>query len=271
MAGRLAGKVAIVTGAGSIGPGWGNGKAVAALFAREGARIFAVDISIDAAAETKAIIEGEGGECEMHAADVSLGREVKALVERCLARFGRIDVLHNNVGILDAGGPVEESEEVWEKTVRVNLSSMFLMCKYVLPQMLRQFEAEGKGGAIVNIGSIAGIRYTGVPYIGYSTTKGAVIPFTRAIAMQYAAKGIRCNCILPGLMNTPMVHKGLAGAYADGDVDRMVAIRDAQCPTGKMGDAWDVAHAALFLASDEAKYITGVSLPVDGGITLKFS
>lgn len=271
MAGRLAGKVAIVTGAGSAGPGWGNGKAVAALFAREGARVFAVDISIDAAAETKSIIEGEGGACEVHAADVSRGREVKALVERCLARFGRIDVLHNNVGILDSGGPVEESEEVWEKTIRVNLNSMFLTCKSVLPQMLRQFESEGKGGSIVNIGSIAGIRYTGVPYIGYSTTKGAVIPFTRAIAMQYAAKGIRCNCILPGLMNTPMVHKGLAGAYASGDVDRMVAIRDAQCPTGKMGDAWDVAHAALFLASDEAKYITGVSLPVDGGITLKFA
>jgi NAD(P)-dependent dehydrogenase (short-subunit alcohol dehydrogenase family) len=268
---RFQDRVAIVTGAGSVGPGWGNGKAAAALFAREGARVFAVDISIDAAAETRSIIAGEGGDCEVHAADVSRAGEVKALVERCLARFGRIDVLHNNVGILDSGGPVEESEETWEKTVRVNLNSMFLMCKHVLPQMLRQFESEGRGGAIVNIGSIAGIRYTGVPYIGYSTTKGAVIPFTRAIAMQYAAKGIRCNCILPGLMNTPMVHKGLAGAYASGDVEKMVAIRDAQCPTGKMGDAWDVAHAALFLASDEAKYITGVSLPVDGGITLKFS
>jgi len=141
----------------------------------------------------------------------------------------------------------------------------------VLPQMLKQFEASGTGGAIVNIGSIAGMRYTGVPYIAYSTTKGAVVPFTRAIAMQYAAKGIRCNAVLPGLMNTPMVHKGLAGAYSGGDVDKMIAIRDAQCPTGKMGDAWDVAHASLFLASDEAKYITGVSLPVDGGITLKFS
>ena len=271
MPGRLAGKVAIVTGAGSIGPGWGNGKAAAVLFAREGAQVFAVDLNAEAAAETKAIIDGEGGTCEVQAADVSQGDDVRILVERCIARFGRIDVLHNNVGILDSGGPVEESEEVWDRTVRVNLKSMFLTCKHVLPHMLRQFEASGRGGAIVNIGSIAGLRYTGVPYIGYSTTKGAVIPFTRAIAMQYAAKGIRCNAVLPGLMNTPMVHKGLAGAYSGGDVEKMVAIRDAQCPTGKMGDAWDVAYAALFLASDEAKYITGVSLPVDGGITLKFS
>lgn len=271
MSGRLQGKVAIVTGAGSVGPGWGNGKAVAVLFAREGARVFAVDISIDAAAETKALIEGEGGTCEVHAADVSRNDEVRALVERCMHIFGRVDVLHNNVGILDSGGPVEESEEVWDRTVRVNLKSMFLTCKYVLPQMIRQFESDGRGGAIVNVGSIAGLRWTGVPYIGYSTTKGAVIPFTRAIAMQHARQGIRCNCILPGLMNTPMVHKGLTGVYGGGDVDKMIATRDAQCPTGKMGDAWDVAHAALFLASDEAKYITGVSLPVDGGITLKFA
>jgi NAD(P)-dependent dehydrogenase (short-subunit alcohol dehydrogenase family) len=271
MAGRLAGKVAIVTGAGSVGPGWGNGKAVATLFAREGAKVLAVDLNAEAAKETKAIIDGEGGICEIAAADVSRSADVKALVESCVKRWGRIDVLHNNVGILDSGGPVEESEEVWDRTVQVNLKSMFLTCKYVLPQMLRQFEQEGRGGVIVNIGSIAGMRYTGVPFIGYSTTKGAVVPFTRAIAMQYAAKGIRCNAVLPGLMNTPMVHKGLANAYSGGDVEKMIAIRDAQCPTGKMGDAWDVAYASLFLASDEAKYITGVALPVDGGITLKFS
>jgi NAD(P)-dependent dehydrogenase (short-subunit alcohol dehydrogenase family) len=271
MADRLKGKVAIVTGAGSVGPGWGNGKAAAALFAREGAKVFAVDISIEAAAETMSIIRQEGGICESHAADVSRNDEVRALTERCIHDFGRIDILHNNVGILDSGGPVEESEEVWDRTVQTNLKSMFLTCKYVLPHMVRQFEGEGYGGVIINIGSIAGIRWTGVPYIAYSTTKGAAIPFTRAIALQYADKGIRCNCILPGLMNTPMVHKGLADIYGGGDIDRMIAVRNAQCPTGRMGDAWDVAHAALFLASDEAKYITGVSLPVDGGITLKFN
>lgn len=268
---RLEGKVAIVTGAGSIGPGWGNGKATAVLFAREGARILAVDISIEAAEETKAIIEREGGTCAVHAADVSRGDDVRALIERCIRLHGRIDILHNNVGVLDSGGPVETSEESWDDTVRINLKSMFLMCKYALPHMVRQFEAAGRGGAIVNIGSIAGLRWTGVPYIGYTTTKGAIIPFTRAVALQYAAKGIRCNCVVPGLMNTPMVHKGLAGAYGGGDIEKMIAVRDAQCPMGRMGEAWDVAYAALFLASDEAKYITGVALPVDGGITLKYA
>jgi NAD(P)-dependent dehydrogenase (short-subunit alcohol dehydrogenase family) len=271
MTGRLQGRVAIVTGAGSIGPGWGNGKAAAVLFAREGAKVFAVDISVDAALETKAIIDKEGGACTVHAADVSRSDEVKAMVERCLATYGRVDVLLNNVGIVALGGPVELDEKAWEKVLAVNLSSMFLTSKFVLPQMVKQFEGEGRGGSIVNIGSIAGQRYTGVPYIAYNTTKGAAEPFTRSVALQYAKQGIRCNCVAPGLMNTPMVHAGLTGVYGDGDVDRMIAKRDAQCPTGKMGDAWDVAYACLFLASDEAKYITGVTLPVDGGITLKFS
>jgi NAD(P)-dependent dehydrogenase (short-subunit alcohol dehydrogenase family) len=271
MTGRLQGRVAIVTGAGSIGPGWGNGKAASVLFAREGAKIFAADISLDAALETKAIIEKEGGDCTVHAADVSRADEVRALVERCLATYGRIDVLLNNVGIVNLGGPVELAEAEWDRAIAVNLKSMFLTCKFVLPQMLKQFEAEGRGGAIVNIGSIAGRSYTGVPYIAYTTTKGAAEPFTRSVAIQYAKQGIRCNCVVPGLMNTPMVHAGLSGVYGGGDIDKMMATRDAQCPTGKMGDAWDVAYASLFLASDEAKYITGVSLPVDGGITLKFN
>ncbi|MGQ0664533.1 MAG: SDR family NAD(P)-dependent oxidoreductase [Pseudomonadota bacterium] len=269
MAGRLQGKVAIVTGAGSSGPGWGNGKATAVLFARQGAKVFGVDLRPQAAAETKAIIDAEGGVSTMHAADVSLGPEVKTLVERCLGTYGRIDILHNNVGIVELGGPVETSEEDWDRIARINLKSMFLTCKYVLPQMVRQFEAEGKGGAIVNIASISGVRWLGVPYIAYATTKGAVIPFTRAVALQYARQGVRCNCILPGLMNTPMIVEPLKGAYGGGDVEKMISVRDAQSPTGKMGDAWDVAYAALFLASDEAKYITGVDLAVDGGITLK--
>ncbi len=271
MTGRLKGKVAIITGAGSVGPGWGNGKATAVLFAREGAKVLAVDRSIDAAAETKGIIDGEGGECTVHAADVSRHDEVKAMVERCVSIYGRLDILHNNVGIVEIGGPVETSEESWDHVVSVNLKSMFLTCKFALPQMVKQFEAEGRGGAIVNIASIAGIRWTGVPYISYTTSKGAVIPFTRAIALQYARQGIRANCVLPGLMNTPMIVEPLKGVYGGGDIQKMIAIRDAQCPTGKMGDAWDVAYAALFLASEEAKYITGVALPVDGGITLKYA
>jgi len=265
-AGRLEGKVAMVVGAGSSGPGWGNGKATAVLFAREGARVFCVDINLAAAEETVAVIRGEGGTAEACRADVAKAAEVAAMVARCLELYGRIDVLDNNVGILEVGGPVEASEASWDHVIDVNLKSMFLTCKHVLPVMERQ-----GGGAIVNIASIAGIRDTGVPYISYSTSKGAVIPFTRSVALQYARKGIRANAILPGLMNTPMIVEPLKDAYAEGDVEEMIRKRDSQCPTGKMGDAWDVAYAALFLASDEAKYITGTELVVDGGITAKFS
>jgi len=277
MAGRLDGRVAIVTGAGSSGPGWGYGKATAVLFAREGARVLAVDLRREAAEETRAIVAGEGGACEVFAGDVSCAADVAAMVEACLARFGALDVLHNNVGIVEVGGPEETSEESWDRVVRVNLKSMFLSTKAALPHMVRQFAARGgaakraRGGAIVNIGSIAGIRWTGVPYVAYSTTKGAVIPFTRSIALQYAAQGIRCNAILPGLMNTPMIVEPLKGAYGEGGVAGMIATRDRQCPMGFMGDAWDVAHAALYLASDESRYVTGVALPVDGGITMKFA
>lgn len=262
MGDRLKDRVAIVTGAGSIGPGWGNGKATSVLFAREGAKVFAVDINLAAAEETREIIEGEGGECTAHGADVSRAEEVEGLVARCVEVYGRVDVLHNNVGILEVGGCVETSEERWDRVNDVNLKSMFLTCKYVLPHMEKQ-----GGGAIVNISSIVSIRWLGVPYVSYSATKGAVNQLTQTIALQYAKKNIRANAILPGLMNTPMVVKSLTDFYADGDVEKMIEIRNNQCPTGKMGDAWDVAYAALFLASDEAKYITGTQLVVDGGIT----
>ena len=264
--GRLAGKVAMVVGAGSSGPGWGNGKAAAVLFAREGAKLFCIDINLAAAEETAAIIRGEGGDATPHRADVSDAAAVEAMVARCLAVYGRIDVLENNVGILEVGGPVETSEAGWDRVMAVNLKSMFLTCKHVLPVMERR-----GGGVIVNIASIAGIRDTGVPYISYSTSKGAVVPFTRSVALQYARKGIRANAILPGLLNTPMIVEPLKDAYAEGDVEEMVRLRDAQCPTGKMGDAWDVAYAALFLASEESKYVTGTELIVDGGITAKFA
>ena len=266
MAGRLHDRVALVVGAGSSGPGWGNGKAAAVLFAREGAKVFCVDRNGTAAEETAAIIAEEGGEATAHQADVAQGAEVEAMAARCRATYGRIDLLHNNVGILDVGGPVEASEESWDRVMAVNLKSMFLTCKHVLPIMVEQ----GRG-AIINIGSIAGIRWIGVPYISYYASKGAVVPFTRAVALEYAAKGIRANAILPGLMNTPMIVEPLKEAYAGGDVQKMLEIRAAQCPMGHMGDAWDVAHAALFLASDEAKYITGTELIVDGGITAKIS
>ena len=261
---RLKDKVAIVTGAGSVGPGWGNGKAAAVLFAREGARVFAVDVDPESAEETRDIIAREGGDCTACEADVSRTEDVEALVARCLDTYGRIDILHNNVGVLQVGGCVELSEETWDHVVDVNLKSMFLTCKHVLPHMERQ-----GGGAIVNISSITSIRWLGVPYVSYSATKGGVNQLTQSIAMQYAGKNIRANSILPGFMNTPMVAKSLAEFYAQGDVEKMIQIRDNQCPMGRMGDAWDVAYAALYLASDEAKYVTGAELVVDGGLTCK--
>src|SRR5215471_13162949 len=169
MADRLKDKVALVSGAGSSGPGWGNGKATAVLFAREGAKVLAADINLDAALETKRIIESEGGVCEAVAGNVSLADDVAGIVNACIAAFGRIDVLHNNVGIVELGGPVETSEESWDRVNDANLKSMFLTCKQVLPHMERQ----GKG-AIVNIASVSGIRWIGVPYISYAATKAGL-------------------------------------------------------------------------------------------------
>jgi NAD(P)-dependent dehydrogenase (short-subunit alcohol dehydrogenase family) len=264
--GRLQDKVSIVTGAGSSGPGWGNGKAAAVLFAREGAKVFAVDSHPEALQETKEIIEQEGGECISCAADVSKSDEVKGVVDQCAQAYGRIDILHNNVGILVVGGPEEVSEEVWDRVISVNLKSMFLTCKYTLPLMVQQGH-----GAIVNMSSIASIRYTGYASVAYNASKGAVNQLTQNIAVQYASRGVRANCVLPGLMNTPMIQRPLNNAYGPGGVEEMIRRRDEVVPMGKMGDAWDVAYASLFLASDEAKYITGALLVVDGGLTCKFS
>ena len=273
--GKLQDRVAIVVGAGSVGPGWGNGKAAAVLFAREGARVLAVDIDAGAAAETVGIIAGDGGTAETFVADVSEADQVRAMVDACLDRFDRIDVLHNNVGIVAPKPTAEVSEADWDRICAVNLKSMFLTCRAVLPEMERnefRIDAEGRRigrGAVINISSVSGIRWTGVPYVTYSVTKGAVLPLTRSIALEYADRGIRANAILPGLMNTPMIVEPLKDAYGGGDVDRMIDARDAQCPTGYMGDGWDVAHAALFLASDDARYVTGAELVVDGGISAK--
>ncbi len=262
---RLSQRVALVFGAGSSGPGWGNGKASAVLYAREGARVFAVDIDESAANETRLLIEDEGGECVAYAADVAKPEQVAGAVADCLARFGAVDVLHNNVGIVELGGPIEISVENWNHLLDVNVRAMFLACKYVLPSM-----AARQRGAIINISSLVALQYAGFPQVSYAASKGAIVSMTRNIALQYAAQGIRANCILPGLMNTPLIVKPLAAAYG-GDVDEMIRRRNAQCPTGHMGTAWDVAHASLFLASDEAGYINGVALPVDGGLSLRFA
>ena len=267
MAGRLQDKVALITGAGSIGPGWGNGKATAVVFAREGAKVFGVDLNPEAALETRALIEQEGGVCITHAADVARAADVERMVSACLDAFGRIDVLVNNVGIARTGGIVTTEEADWDQVSDVNLKSVFLTCKHVVPVMERQ----GKG-AVVNIASVAAHRWTGINYASYYATKGAVVALSRAIALELATKGIRCNSVSPGLMNTPMVHHGLTAAYgAAGDVENLIRVRDAQCPMGRMGTGWDTAYACLYLASDEAAYVTAHDLVVDGGITAKFA
>lgn len=256
---RLPDKVAAVFGAGSIGPGWGNGKATAVAYAREGAKIAAIDVNLEAAEATRKIIEDEGGACIALQCDVSDSASVKRAVDQIVERFGHIDVLHNNVGIVEFGGPVEASEEGWDRVMDVNLKGMFLTCKHVIPFMEKQ-----GAGVIVNISSLASTHWGGVPYISYNASKAGVNQLTRTIARQYAKKGIRANAILPGLMDTPMI-RDPEKIRAEG-LESFLAERHARCPMGHMGDAWDVAWASVFLASDEAKYITGVLLPVDGGI-----
>lgn len=268
MAERLRDKVALVVGAGSSGPGWGNGKAAAVLFAREGARVVCGDIDRDAAAETAELIRAEGGEALVVQVDATQHEQVRAMVEAAVEAYGGIDVLDNNLGVAEGGGVVELPEADWDRVLRINLTSFFLTMKHVIPVMVA-----GGGGSIINISSIASIRWTGVPYASYYASKGAINQLTKATAMEYAHRGVRVNAVLPGLMKTPMVERSveLAAAYSGGDVEEMWRVRDEQCPMGTMGDAWDVAQAALFLASDASRYVTGIELLVDGGITLKYA
>jgi NAD(P)-dependent dehydrogenase (short-subunit alcohol dehydrogenase family) len=259
---RLQDKTALVFGAGSIGPGWGNGKACAVAFARAGAKVVCADIALTAAQETAGIITGEGGTACAFACDVTNSDAVKAAVDGTLAAYGRIDILHNNVGHAKMGGPIELSEADWDRELEINVKGVFLACKHVLPVMLAQ-----GAGAIVNISSAAGLRYVGYDYASYYMAKGGLNQLTIGLALQYAAKGIRVNAICPGLMDTPMIYDQIKVAY--GSRDEMVARRHAACPTGRMGTAWDVANAAVFLASDEAAYVNAVILPVDGGLTAR--
>jgi NAD(P)-dependent dehydrogenase (short-subunit alcohol dehydrogenase family) len=258
---RLNGKVALVTGCGTIGEGWGNGKATAVLLARQGATVFGCDLDLAAAQATRQLIQDAGGVAEVLVCDVTKADALKALVDACMAKFGRIDILVNVVGRSEPGDPVTMDESVWDEQMDVNLKSAFLMCKHVLPIMERQ-----GGGSVVNISSIAGLRYIGKPQVAYAAAKAALMQMTQTTAVIYAAKGIRLNCVVPGLMFTPLV-KRLADKYAQGDYEGFVAHRHQQVPMGRMGNAWDVAHAVLFLASDESKYITAQQIVVDGGLT----
>ncbi len=264
MSHRFQDRVVLITGAGSVGPGWGNGRAAAVAFAREGAKVFGLDRTADAMAETAERIAEFGGSFTPALSDVTDNAAVAAMVADCVARFGRIDVLVNNVGGSAAGGPVEMSEEVWDTQVDTNLKSVFLTCKHVLPVM----EAQG-GGAIVNLASTSGIRWTGSAQVAYAACKAAVIQFSRVVAVQYAARGIRVNTVVPGQMHTPMVEVRLAGQRTGGDVEALIKQRVARIPMGFAGDGRDTANAVLFLASDDARFITGTELVVDGGMSVR--
>ena len=265
----MQGKVAVITGAGSVGPAgsaiWGNGKATAILLARQGAAVFLLDINEAAMQETQSIIQTAGGTCAAHRCDMTLAAEVQEMVQACLNRFNRIDILVNNVGGSAPGDPVSMPEEVWDRQIDFNLKTAFLGCKYVLPVMLEQ----GKG-AIVNIASVAGMRNdfrSGRSHVGYSASKAGVIQLSRSVAGTYAKQGIRVNTVVPGLMHTPLVEHRLARTVAGNDPRKLIEARNAAVPMGHMGDAWDVAHAVLFLASDEARFITATEIIVDGGST----
>ncbi|GAB4333954.1 MAG: SDR family NAD(P)-dependent oxidoreductase [Dehalococcoidia bacterium] len=251
---RLEGKVAIVTGAGSQASGIGNGRAAAILFAREGARVLVVDRVRERAEETLAMIRGEGGEADAFAADVTNSDDCRAMVEHAVTTWGRLDILDNNVGIGGRGTVVDVDEAEWERVMRVNVTGMMLASKHAIPAM-----AAGGGGAIVNISSISAMRPRGLT--PYSASKGAVIALTRAMAIDHARQGIRVNCIAPGPVYTPMV-------YAAGMSEELRERRRLASPLQVEGTGWDVGYAALFLVSDEARYITGVVLPVDGGVTI---
>ena len=257
---RLDGKVAIVTGAGQTpGDTIGNGRAISILFVRAGAKAMLVDLRLGSAQETQSMIAREGGECIAFAADVSRAEDCRRMAEKCAETYGCIDILVNNVGVGgDDRGPVDLKEEVWDRIFQRNLKSMFLTCKYVLPYMERQ-----GSGSIVNISSAAAV--CAVSMLAYKTSKAGVNALTHSVAMQYAGKAIRVNCIMPGLMNTPMAIEGISRLRGIKKED-LIQARNKLVPLkGGMGSGWDTAYAALFLASDEAKFITAAILPVDGG------
>lgn len=260
----LDGKVALVTGCGSQGPGWGNGKAIAVTFARRGATVYGVDLNLAASAETRRLVEEAGGRFAAGIGSVTDRATVEGLVADCRDRFGRLDILVNNVGLSIPGSAAVMTEEDWDAQMAINLKSAFLCTRSALPGMVAQ-----GGGAVVSIASTAGIRYSGKPQAAYAAAKAGLIQFSRVTAVEYAAQGVRLNCVLPGLIETPLVER-LAQQFASAetglDRDAFYRRRHRQPPMGRMGEAFDVAHAALYLASDAAKYVTGTEILVDGGL-----
>lgn len=258
----LTGKVALVMGLGQAdGEGWGIGAACAFQLAKQGAVVYGGNRSLESAQVTRDRIREIGRQCDVVKTDATNAASVKALVNGCMEKHGRIDILVNNVGRSEPGCPATMSEEVWDAQMDINLKSVYLTCHYVLPIMEAQ-----NSGSIISISSIAALRYIGKAQIAYNVTKAALLQFTRATAVIYAKKSVRLNAVVPGLMETPYTFQ-MASRYANGDYEAFKETRNAQVPMGRMGDAWDVANTAVFLASSEARYITGQGIVVDGGIT----
>jgi NAD(P)-dependent dehydrogenase (short-subunit alcohol dehydrogenase family) len=261
---RFEGRVAIVTGAGCVGEGWGNGRAIAVGLAQGGAKVFAVDRDLARVAETIHLAGDAGSAITPWACDVTQSVEIALMVAQCVKHYGTVDILINNVGGSAPGGPVEMSEDVWDMQIDSNLKSVFLTCKHVLPIMIAK-----KSGAIVNIASSSGTRWTGSAQVAYAATKAGVIQLSKVVAVQHAPDGIRVNTVVPGQLHTPMVEVRLAKQRTDGDVDALLAQRKKRIPLGFMGDGRDTANAVLFLASDEARFITATEILVDGGMTAR--
>ncbi|HYG45263.1 MAG TPA: SDR family NAD(P)-dependent oxidoreductase [Bordetella sp.] len=263
---RLAGKVALVAGGGSSGPGWSIGKASCATLARHGAIVCVLDASLEAARDALAAVQALGGQGLALQADVADPAAMQQAVQAVMAGYGRLDILQANAGIGKVGGPEDIDMADWERIQKVNVDSLLIASRLVLPIMCRQ-----GGGAIVTVSSVAGLRYLGYPHLAYNVTKAAVIHFARMIAQQYAGQGIRANTVVPGLIDTPRVRNTVARMFSADDFEQARAARDRQVPMGRMGTPWEVANAVAFLASDEAAYITGTELVVDGGLIGKYA
>jgi len=264
MSRRFENKVAIVTGAGCVGAGWGNGRAIAVRLAEEGAKVLAVDRDRERLDETLELAGDARASITPWVCDVTSSASVAAMAKACIDTYGTIDILVNNVGGSAAGGPVELAEETWDLQVDINLKSVFLTCKHVLPTLIAK-----KSGSIVNIASTSGLRFTGSAQVAYAATKAGVIHLSRVVAVQHAPDGVRVNSVVPGQLHTPMVETRLAKQRTGGDVDALLAQRLKRIPLGFMGDGRDTASAVLFLASDDARFVTGTVLVVDGGMTAR--
>ncbi|MFY9138383.1 SDR family NAD(P)-dependent oxidoreductase [Zwartia sp.] len=263
---RLKGRVALILGAGTSAPGISIGKASSIAMACAGASVAALDFNVDTAQDVTQEIYAFGGKAIAYQADVADFVAMQTAIERVMQDFGRIDILQINAGIGRVGGPAETSLEDWDRIQKVNVESILIAAKLVAPIMVKQ-----GSGSIIGVSSVAGMRYLGYPHLAYSVTKAAVIHFIKMLAQQYASDGIRANTIVPGLIDTPRIQKNVAKVFdANADMDKTRRARDQQVPMGRMGTPWEIASVATFLASDDASYITGTEIVVDGGLTGKF-